>query len=93
MIGLPGDKVEIINSKLYINDKIYEENYLKENMSYPDFRLSDLNYQKIPEDNYLVLGDNRENSVDSREIGLIKKSDINGKISFRFWPLTKIKFL
>ncbi|MCI8671694.1 MAG: signal peptidase I [Bacilli bacterium] len=93
VIGLPGDKVEIINSKLYINDKIYEENYLKENMSYPDFRLSDLNYQKIPEDNYLVLGDNRENSVDSREIGLIKKSDINGKISFRFWPLTKIKFL
>ncbi|MCI9281551.1 MAG: signal peptidase I, partial [Bacilli bacterium] len=45
-----------------------------------------------PEDMYLVLGDNREISLDSRKIGLIKKSDINGKISFRFWPLNKMKF-
>ena len=44
----------------------------------------------IPEDKYLVLGDNREISADSRVIGLIDKDDIQGKTSFRLWPLNKI---
>ena len=56
------------------------------------FKLSDLNYKVIPDDMYLVLGDNRENSLDSRKIGLIKKEDIIGKVSFRFWPINKLKF-
>lgn len=92
VIGLPGDKVEIISNKLYINGKEYQEEYLKKDLNYIDFRLSDLGYNTIPENMYLVLGDNREISLDSRKIGLIKKEDINGKISFRFWPLNKIKF-
>lgn len=93
VIGLPGDKVEIINNKLYINGKEYQEEYLKKDLNYVDFRLSDLGYNTIPENMYLVLGDNREISLDSRKIGLIKKEDIKGKISFRLWPLNKIKFL
>lgn len=92
VIGLPGDKVEITNNKLYINGTEYKEEYLKKDLSYMDFKLSDLGYDVIPEDMYLVLGDNREISLDSRKIGLIKKKDINGKISFRFWPLNKLKF-
>ena len=91
IIGLPGETVKIVNNQLYINDKIYEEEYLANDLNYDDFSLADLGYSKIPEDMYLVLGDNRENSLDSREIGLIKKEDINGKISLRFWPLNKIK--
>ena len=91
IIGLPGETVKIVNNQLYINDKIYEEEYLANDLNYDDFSLTDLGYSKIPEDMYLVLGDNRENSLDSREIGLIKKEDINGKISLRFWPLNKIK--
>ena len=90
IIGLPGETVKIVNNQLYINDKIYEE-YLANDLNYDDFSLTDLGYSKIPEDMYLVLGDNRENSLDSREIGLIKKEDINGKISLRIWPLNKIK--
>ena len=39
---------------------------------------------------YLVLGDNRENSLDSREIGLISKDSVNGKIVLRIWPINKI---
>ncbi len=92
VIGLPGDKIEIISNKLYINGIQYPENYLSKDLNYKDFKLSDLGYEVIPEDMYLVLGDNREISLDSRKIGLIKKTDINGKISFRFWPLNKLKF-
>lgn len=92
VVGLPGEKVDIIDNKLYINDKEYKENYLSEKLKYKDFHLEDIGYKKIPKDMYLVLGDNRENSMDSREIGLIKKSDINGEIVFRFWPINKLKF-
>ncbi len=91
IIGLPGETVKIVDNELYINDKIYEEEYLSDDLHYDEFSLTDLGYSKIPENMYLVLGDNRENSLDSREIGLIKKEDINGKISLRFWPLNKIK--
>lgn len=91
VIGLPGEKVEIINNKLYINGIEYVEDYLSKELNYQDFKLGDLNYTEIPEDMYLVLGDNRENSLDSRKIGLIKKEDIVGKISFRFWPINKLK--
>lgn len=92
VIGLPGEKVEIINNKLYINGIEYVEEYLSKELNYQDFKLSDLNYTVIPDDMYLVLGDNRENSLDSRKIGLIKKEDIEGKIALRFWPINKLKF-
>lgn len=91
VIGLPGEKIDIVDNKLYINEEEYSEDYLKENLNYKDFHITDIGYDHIPDDMYLVLGDNRENSLDSRKIGLIKKSEINGKISFRFWPLNKFK--
>ena len=81
---------EIKNNELYINNTLYEEDYLPDDLVYPDFSLSDLGYSVIPDDMYLVLGDNREDSLDSREIGLIKKEEINGKIIFRLWPINKI---
>lgn len=93
VIGLPGEKVEIKNNILYINDKKYREDYLPDNLSYDDFSLEDLGYKKIPKDMYFLLGDNRENSLDSREIGLVKKKDINGKISFCFWPLGRVRIV
>lgn len=92
VIGLPGEDIRITDNKLYINNQLYKEEYLPNNLNYNDFKLSDLGYTAIPKDMYLVLGDNRENSLDSRKIGLIKKSEINGKISFRFWPVNKMKF-
>lgn len=92
VIGLPGDSVEIKNNIVYLNGEQLKEEYIKENMQYNDFSLKELGYLTIPENQYFVLGDNRENSLDSREIGLIKKEDIIGKVSFRFWPINKIKF-
>ena len=90
VIGLPGDKVSIRDNTLYINGELYVENYLDEGLEYDDFDLSSLGYDTIPDDMYLVLGDNREDSLDSREIGLISKDVVIGKVSFRIWPLNKL---
>lgn len=94
VIGLPNEKIEYINNKLYVNNKAVEETFLKNTIT-NDFSIKDLGYEKIPEGMYLVLGDNRENSMDSRDkkVGLIQKKDIIGKVSVRIWPLTGIKLV
>lgn len=93
VIGLPGDKIEYKNNKLYINGQISKEDFLNSSVITEDFDLKSLGYEEIPENMYLVLGDNRENSLDSREIGLIKKSDILGKVNLRIWPINKIGYV
>jgi len=93
IVGMPGERISIKNNQLYINDKLYKEDYLNPDLNYDDFDMKTATgYEVIPDNMYLVLGDNREDSLDSREIGLINRSEINGKISMRFWPLNKIKF-
>lgn len=95
IIGLPGDKIEYIDNVLHINGKGYKEPFLSEETITENFSLSDLGYDEIPKDMYLVLGDNRTNSDDSRnpKIGLVKKDDILGKNSIRIWPPNKIGFV
>lgn len=90
VIGLPGDYVSIKDNKVYINGKYYKENYLKD-IDTPNFELTNLGYTKVPENMYFVLGDNRDNSLDSRKIGLVNKADIIGEIAIRFWPINKFK--
>ena len=92
VIGMPGEYVSIKDNKVYINGYYYVEDYLKD-VDTPDFELTDLGFVKIPDDMYFVLGDNRDNSLDSRKIGLVKKSDIIGEVAMRFWPITKIGVL
>lgn len=94
VIGLPGEYIEFQDNKLYIDNQYYEEEYL-DGVVTDDFSLKDLGYDKIPEDMYLVLGDNRGDSMDSRdpEVGLIKKKNILGKVRFQFWPLNKIRII
>lgn len=91
VIGLPGEYVEFQDNKLYIDNKYMEEDYVEDVIT-DDFSLSELGYDEIPEDMYLVLGDNREDSLDSRDasVGLIPKEDIIGKVRIRIWPLNKI---
>ena len=86
VIGLPGENIEYKDNKLYINGEIVEDKYATGATG--DFKI---NYDKIPENKFLVLGDNREDSVDSREIGLIDKDDIIGKVKIRIWPINKIR--
>ena len=89
IIGLPGEHVEYRNSKLYINGQEVEEPMINAYTS--NFKLEDIGYDKIPDDYYFVVGDNRGISKDSRIIGLIRKKDIIGTTSFSLWPFKKIK--
>ncbi len=92
VIGMPGENVEYKNNLLYINGESFEET-LYEDMVTEDFKLSDMGYDEIPEDHYLVLGDNRGNSLDSRDesVGLVSKDEIIGKTIVRIWPLNGFK--
>ena len=89
IIGLPGEKIEFKNNKLYINNKEIEEDF--GHMETEDFSLSDIGYETIPDNMYFLVGDNRTNSLDSRYIGLVSDSDIDGVVHFSIWPLKKIK--
>lgn len=91
VIGLPGDTVSIKDSVLYINNEKQEEPYLNSDLLYEDFDLTDIHYTIIPENMFFVLGDNRVDSLDSRDIGLVPKESINGKIFIRVWPFNKLK--
>lgn len=86
VIGVPGDYIEYRDNILYVNGEQTEEPFKIEGTT-NDFTLKDLGHDIIPEDYYLVLGDNRSNSKDSREIGLVKKEAILGKVHFKVWPL------
>ena len=83
VIGLPGETLKYENGILYINDKMIEENYLDE-------VTKDFTYEgKIPDGSYLVMGDNRDDSLDSRYFGCFPKKDILGHASFVLFPFAK----
>ena len=95
VVGLPGETVEFKDNKLYINGKYYEEKYLGDDIVTDNFSLEELNYTTIPDDMSLVLGDNRGDSMDSRDsdVGLIPKKDIYGKVRFKIWPINEFKYV
>ena len=72
---------------LYINDKAYEEPYLNKDVVTEDFKLQDIGVDVIPDNKYLVLGDNRSDSLDSRKYGLVDKKQIIGTAWIRLWPI------
>lgn len=84
IIGLPGDTVEVKGGHVYINGKVITEDYIKEVPKY--------NYgpQIVPDDQYLVLGDNRNNSYDSHLWGFVPRENLIGKAFVRFWPLNRV---
>lgn len=91
IIGLPGEKVEYIDSKLYIDGKEIAEPFIKNNVFTKDFTLQKLGYDKIPEGYYFVVGDNRNGSLDSRVLGLISKKDIKGTIKINISRFNIVK--
>lgn len=90
VIGLPNEKVEYKNNKLYINNKKVNENFYHEKTE--DFDLESLDATKVCSDCYIVLGDNRANSMDSRIIGFISREDIIGKATVTIFPFTRFGY-
>lgn len=92
VIGLPGETIQIIDEKIYINGEILEENYGREPILDGGIANEPLT---LGEDEYFVMGDNRNESTDSRDesIGAIKRELIKGKAILRIWPLNKIGFV
>ena len=79
VIGIPGDKLEIKDDVVYINGKKQNETYIKEKMEYND----DISIT-LAKDQYWLMGDNRNNSGDSRLFGTFRTKDILGKVLFNF---------
>ena len=95
VIGLPGERIDYLNGVLYVDNNSYKETFLKNDVITSNFLFEDICSRKdcpdgvIPDNKYLVLGDNRPESVDSRDnsFGLVDKKDIKGKVFFKIWPV------
>jgi signal peptidase I len=86
VIGLPGETIRVHNGVVYINDKPLQEPYIT-----PDRApVAEFASFIIPEGNVFVMGDNRNNSQDSRYWGPLPIGNIKGKAWWRFWPLNRI---
>lgn len=89
IIGMPGEKVQIIDGEVYINDKLLGEHYGTEVMANPGIAAQPI---VLGEDEYFVLGDNRNHSSDSRDpsVGILKRKDLIGRAWVRIFPFNKM---
>lgn len=83
VIGVEGDTVDIIKDRVYLNGEMLEENYVSTNVTTPH---NENTKWVVPKGHVFVLGDNRSNSRDGRDLGTIPRSDIVGKIVLRYYP-------
>lgn len=90
VIGLPGEMVEVRNGKVFVNGQELRESYLdtEHNRTLPSWPA-----KKVEDHHYFVMGDNRDNSSDSRYWGLVPEKYIYGKAFFRYWKPANIGFL
>lgn len=89
VIGIPGDEIDIKDGYVYLNGSILEELYVKGETYSRDKEFP----IKVEEDIVFVLGDNREVSNDSRNFGLVKINQIEGKAVFRISPFNRFGFI
>lgn len=92
VIALPGEKIKVRENKLYIDGKLIEQNFLEDTVTTYDFDLKTMyELDKMPDNKYFVMGDNRLESLDSRskEVGLIDENQIVGKATFTLFPFSR----
>lgn len=87
VVGLPGDVVRFTDQQTYINDILINEPYINEMCS--EFRCPD-DEVILGADEYFVMGDNRNNSRDSRVFGPVPIGNVVGRVVFRYWPVPRI---
>lgn len=89
VIGVPHDTVEIISEQLYINGEPVQEPYVFSGTAGRDY-----GPVEVPEGHIFILGDNRNNSADSRDpdVGFIDIEEVRGRTFMRYWPLRKITY-
>ncbi|MEL7209842.1 MAG: signal peptidase I [Actinomycetota bacterium] len=85
VIALPGETVEIRGGTVLVDGRVLEEPYLADGEVLADFAAVD-----VPEGTVFVMGDNRDDSNDSRKFGPIDQDNIVGRAFFRVWPLTEL---
>ncbi len=88
VIAVGGQTVSFRDSQLYIDGTPVEENYLPDDLRFPDF-----GPVKVPEDNYFMMGDNRNNSDDSRRWGPLPEEYVIGEAVVVYWPPGRIGLL
>ena len=84
VIGLPGETVEVRGEKVYVNGKALREKYIEEA---PEYTYGPVT---VPQGQYLVLGDNRNNSYDSHYWGFVPRKNLIGRAIVRFWPINRL---
>lgn len=87
VIGLPNETISIDNGIVYVDNKPLNEPYISE------LPINNFESYKIPDNNYFLMGDNRNNSYDSRFWRTVSINDIIGKAEFIYYPINDIKFL
>ena len=90
VIGLPGDRIDIMAGQVYINGELLLEPYTKDGIT-----PGDIQGLVVPEGELFCMGDNRVVSIDSRspDVGCVKIDDIVGKVFVRLFPFNKIGFI
>lgn len=84
VIGIAGDRVQIKDGKVYVNGEELKEEYLPEGTTTKTVYYNDV---IVPEGCVYVMGDNRDQSMDSRTFGCIPLEKVEGKVILRYWPL------
>ena len=91
VVGLPGDRLKVIDGSVYIDGERQEEDFARLDSECP---ICNLPVEiTIPEDTYFMMGDNRGESADSREWGPVPKDQIVGQAFMTYWPPGRIGFL
>ena len=89
VVGLPGDTVEVREGYLYVNGEKYDEPYIKD--EYRTGRLNSFGPYEVPEGEYFVMGDHRNNSNDSRMQGSLPRNMIIGHVRTVLYPFGEIR--
>ncbi len=99
IIGLPGEKVEVANNQIKVYNKQHPDGFILDEVYLDVDQVTEGSTVfregvavEIPSEEYMVMGDNRLNSFDSRAWGTLKKDAIIGKAWFVYWPLNRMGF-